>query len=255
MSRSILIRMAWDPAQYQKFKEQRAQPFFDLLKLVRVREGLSVVDLGCGTGELTARLADKLPGSDVLGIDSSTEMLQKAATHARPGLRFQQASIEEVRGEWDLVFSNAALHWVPDHQALFLRLLRMVRPGGQLLVQMPSNVGHRSHLILRELSWNELRWSYDWPVLSIDAYGELLWRAGGRDLVVLEKLYCHELPSSDEIAEWLRGTSMLPYFERLPPDGREPFFARYRERLREQWPEGPVFFGFRRILIGATKET
>ena len=245
--------MAWDPAQYERYKRERAQPFYDLLELVRVREGVRAVDLGCGTGELTRKLQDRLPGSDLLGVDSSTEMLARAQAQERAGLRFQQASIEQLRGEWDLVFSNAALHWVADHDLLFPRLLGLLRPGGQLVVQMPSNVGHPSHHLLRELGREVLGWSYDWPVLGISAYGEILWRAGGKDLTIYEKLYCYEMPSSDEIAEWMRGTSMVPYLERLPPDEHEPFFARYRERLRAQWPEGPVFFGFRRILIAAGK--
>src|SRR5688572_13318829 len=108
--------MPWDPAQYHKFQAERAAPFEDLVKLIRVREGLRVIDLGCGTGELTARLADILPGSDVLGVDSSPAMLEKAEPLERPGLRFALMAIEAVSGEWDVVFSHAALHWVDDHE-------------------------------------------------------------------------------------------------------------------------------------------
>ena len=96
----------WDPDRYHIFKAERSAPFEDLLALVEVRRGLRVVDLGCGTGELTARLADHLPESDVLGVDASPEMLEKAAAQYRPGLRFELARLEEISGEWDLVFSN-----------------------------------------------------------------------------------------------------------------------------------------------------
>src|SRR5207248_11237460 len=115
--------MPWNPDTYNKFQRERSAPFADLLALVHVRDNLRVIDLGCGTGELTRQLADYLPASDVLGIDNSPQMLSRAAEHARPGLRFEPASIEELGGEYDLIFSHAAIHWVPDHFALIPRLL------------------------------------------------------------------------------------------------------------------------------------
>lgn len=137
--------MPWNPAQYQKFQSARAAPFDDLLAWLNVRPGLKVVDLGCGTGELTSRLASLLPGSEVVGIDSSASMLAQASDHERPGLQFRQARLEELDGEYDLIFSHAALHWVPDQRALISRLWGRLRPGGQLLVQVPANFGHASH--------------------------------------------------------------------------------------------------------------
>jgi len=110
--------MPWDPKQYHKFQAERAAPFFDLLALVEVRPHLKVVDLGCGTGELTHQLAAALPDSDVTGIDSSPSMLQKAESFAGPQLRFEQGDQSLLNGEWDLIFSNAALHWSEDHAAL-----------------------------------------------------------------------------------------------------------------------------------------
>ena len=111
--------MTWNPAQYHKFQKERFAPFEDLIQLIHVRSSLKVIDLGCGTGDLTRRLADLLPDSDVLGLDSSDEMLEKAQAQARPGLRFQKGQIEEAEGQWDLVFSHAALQWVDDHRALW----------------------------------------------------------------------------------------------------------------------------------------
>ena len=104
--------MAWDPEQYRKFQAERFAPFEDCLALVERRPRLRVIDLGCGTGELTRRLHEALPGSEVEGIDSSAEMLERAAPLAGPGLRFEQRSIEALEGTWDLVFSHAALQWV-----------------------------------------------------------------------------------------------------------------------------------------------
>ena len=125
--------MPWDPAVYERFQAEREAPFDDLVSLIHPREGMRVIDLGCGTGELTSRLAERLPGSDVLGIDSSAEMLAKAAPRAREGLRFEQRRIEDVGGTYDLVFSHAALQWVDDHRALIPRVFSLVAPGGQVV--------------------------------------------------------------------------------------------------------------------------
>ena len=255
--------MPWDPERYEQFKKERFAPFDDLVRLVRVGEGLRAIDLGCGTGELTRRLADALPGSDVLGIDSSAEMLERAAEFARPGLRFEQGAIENVRGEWDLIFSNAALQWVPDHARIFPTLFGMVRPGGQLAVQVPSNFDHPTHRLIDELAAQEpfrsgldgwgLDWSRSRPVLSLEQYAELLYAAGASDIVVFEKAYPHVLPDADALADWMSGTALVPYMERLPDELRAPFMERYRARLREIFPQRPVFYGFRRILFSGTK--
>jgi trans-aconitate 2-methyltransferase len=250
--------MPWDPERYNQFQAERFAPFVDALGLVNVRPGLSVIDLGCGAGELTRRLADALPDSDVLGVDSSAEMLAKAAAHARPGLRFEQRTIEEASGVYDLVFSHAALQWVDDHPRLIARLMTMVRPGGQLVVQQPSNHGHATHLLIREIAGEEpfraalSGFSRSSPVLGIDAYARLLHEAGGRDLVVFEKVYPHVLQGADALADWTSGAALVPYFERLPPAMHAAFMSRYRERLRAAFPGESVFYGFRRTLFAAT---
>ncbi len=121
--------MSWNPELYHKFRSERFAPFEDLIGLVAVREGLSVIDLGCGTGELTSMLADRLTGSDVLGIDSSPEMLEHAKSKEKERLRFELRAIDDVSGEWDLVFSNAAIQWVEDHAMLIPSLFALVSPG------------------------------------------------------------------------------------------------------------------------------
>ena len=251
--------MPWDPEQYRKFKQERFLPFEDLFALVKVREGLDVVDLGCGTGELTALLARLLPKSRVLGIDSSPEMLATAREIERPGLEFAPGTIEAASGEWDLVFSHAAIHWVPDHRSLIPRLLSLVRPGGQLAVQTPANHRHPAHTAIVDTALEEpfrtalSGWFRESPVLEIDAYAELLHRSGGQEITVMEKVYPHLMPDAHAVAEWTSGTTILPYFERLPAELHEPFLERYREKLRGLWPEGPVFYTFRRIHFVATR--
>jgi trans-aconitate 2-methyltransferase len=250
--------MPWDPNQYHLFQKERAAPFTDLLDLIRVRPGMQVVDLGCGTGELTRRLAEHLPGSQVLGLDSSKEMLDQAATHARAGLRFQWGRIEALEGEWDLVFSHAALQWVEDHRALIPSLLDRLRPGGQLAAQMPSNHTHPAQTLILEVAGEPPfvealeGWMRRSPVLSIDAYAELLFASGAQELAVFEKVYPHVLEGADAVAEWGAGTVLVPYYERLPAELHAPFMARYKQRLREHWPEAPVFYGFRRTFLAAS---
>jgi len=250
--------MPWNPAVYHKFQQQRAAPFEDLSALVQRRDGQRAIDLGCGTGELTRRLADLLPNSDVTGIDSSAEMLAEAAAYARPGLRFEQQAIEDVGGAWDVIFSHAALQWLDDHERLIPALFGKLTPGGQLAVQMPSNHTHYAHVAARELAMSEPYasalggWTRSFPVLSIEDYARLLFEAGAEDLIVFEKIYPHVLQDADAIADWTSGTLLVPYMERLPEVLHAPFMADYRARLRTRWPHSPVFYGFRRTLFSAT---
>ncbi len=251
--------MPWNPDRYQLFKNERTAPFDDLLALVEPRPGMRVIDLGCGTGELTRRLADRLPESEVLGVDASPEMLEKTTAYTRPGLRFLCQHIEEVQGEWDLVFSNAAVQWVENHTALVPRLLEMVRPGGQLAVQMPSNHTHPTHTLIAEIAGQEPfrealdGWTRRSPVLSLESYAKMLYDHGGKDLVVFEKIYPHVLENADALADWTSGTALVPYFERLGTELSARFMERYRQALRQRFPEQPVFYGFKRILFSARR--
>lgn len=249
--------MPWNPDRYHHFQTERFLPFDDLLALITVHPGLEVIDLGSGTGELTARLAGALPDSVVLGIDNSPEMLARAESHSRPGLRFELRAIEDVFGQFDLLFSHAALQWVPDHPTLFPHLLSLIRPGGQVAVQMPSNHAHPTHLLITETAaeppfYEALDgWTRQSPVLSIEDYAQILFDAGMADIVVLEKVYPHVLPDADAILDWIRGTALVPYLERLPEDLTAPFLDRLRVRLHALYPQSPVFYGFRRILLSA----
>lgn len=251
--------MPWSPEQYHQFQNERFAPFEDLFSLVKVRPALRVIDLGCGTGELTRRLADRLPLSEVIGIDSSSEMLARARELERDGLRFERASIQDVEGGWDLVFSHAAIHWIDDHHQLIPRLMSLVLPGGQLAVQLPSNHTHPTHTLITEIASEEPfgralgGWQRVSPVLAINEYAEILHEGGGQEITVFEKVYPSLLKDSDSLAEWTKGSTLVPYFERMPEHLHEPFMARYRERLRSLFPSSPVFYTFRRTLFAATR--
>ncbi len=254
----IIQTMPWDPKQYHKFQAERSAPFFDLLALVEVRPHLQVVDLGCGTGELTQHLVERLPDSDVTGLDSSMQMLNHARPLEGPHLHFEQGDQAELGGEWDLIFSNAALQWSESHTDLIPRLFECLRPGGQLVVQVPSNHNHISHQIYRETASEQpfrsvlngfQRYA---PVLSIDEYARILFDCGAENIVVLEKVYPHVLEDSDAVVEWISGTALVPYFERLG-DHKEEFVSVLRAKMRLALPEMPVFYPFRRTLSSARR--
>jgi trans-aconitate 2-methyltransferase len=250
--------MPWDPDRYHQFQREREAPFDDLLALIERRPGLQVVDLGCGPGELTRRLADELPESDVVGIDNSEEMLERASHDTRPGLRFELGDIGTVSGRWDLVFSHAAIQWLDDHEALVPRLVSLVRPGGQLAVQVPSNQRHPALAYIRDVAREQPfaaalgGYNRDFPVLTVDRYANLLYESGGTNLTAFEKVYPHVLEDADALVDWSLGTALVPYLERLPSELHESFLNQYREKLRARWPGRPVFYGFRRILFAAT---
>ena len=193
------------------------------------------------------------------GIDSSPEMLARAKALEGDRLRFELGPIEKVEGEWDLVFSHAALHWVDDHQSLVPRLLSFLRPRGQLAVQIPSNYDHPSHRLIKEIAREEPfnralgGWTKQPATLTIAEYAELLYRHGGEEITVFEKIYPHLLESSDALADWTSSTALVPYFERLPEGLQKPFMQRYRARMHSLWPDGPVFYGFKRIIFAATR--
>ena len=250
--------MPWDPKQYHKFQAERSAPFFDLLALVEVRPDLKVVDLGCGTGELTQKLAEVLPNSHVTGIDSSPQMLEKAASLSRSGLRFEQGDQSQLTGEWDTIFSNAALQWSEYHSELIPHLYQTLEPGGQIAVQVPSNHNHISHQIYRETASEERfksilngfqRYA---PVLPIDDYARILFNCGAENIVVFEKVYSHVLENSDAVVEWISGTALVPYFERLGKH-QDEFVEAIRAKMLAAMPDNPVFYPFRRTFFSARK--
>lgn len=253
--------MGWNPEIYNKFKSERSQPFYDLLEMVKVRKDLSVIDLGCGTGELTRQLADHLPGSYTTGIDSSNEMLREAANYTNNNLVFSQASIEEFvqgKNKYDLIFSNAALQWVDDHTTLLPALIRLLNSNGQLAVQVPSNHHHFTHATLAAMAaeapyQQALKgWNREIAVLTPEDYARLFFEQGAKEITVYEKIYPHVLKNAEAVFEWTSATAMLRYTERLPEKLKEDFISEYKNRLLSKYEnEAPVFYPFKRILMSA----
>jgi trans-aconitate 2-methyltransferase len=251
----------WSPEQYARFAAERAQPFHDLLDLVRPVPGGRVVDLGCGSGELTAELHRRLRAGQTLGLDSSPAMLQRASALAGDGLRFELGDIAEFAGGgWDVVFSNAALQWLPDHEALFGRLVGALAGGGQLAVQMPANFDHPSHVVAGELAGEEPfrselgGWRGLAPIREPEWYALLLDRLGLTEQHVRLQVYLHHLTAREEVVEWVRGTLLTAHAKRLPAELFERFLDRYRERLLPQLDDGrPYRYPFKRVLLWARR--
>jgi trans-aconitate 2-methyltransferase len=243
---------AWSPDQYERFRSERQQPFFDLLALVRPAPGMRVVDLGCGTGELTRALHQQLGARETLGLDSSDAMIARSAAQAAPGLRFARGDIAAfvAARSVDVVFSNAALHWLPDHDALLARLTGALRPAGQLAVQVPANHDHPSHVVAAELAGDFGIPPRESPVLLPEAYAAVLDALGYVEQHVRLQVYVHHLDSREDVVEWVKGTLLTDYARRLSPEVFAEFLSRYRERLLPLLADArPYFYPFKRILL------
>jgi trans-aconitate 2-methyltransferase len=185
-------------------------------------------------------------------------MLERAAEQQRTGLRFEQADVREWVPDSppDLLFSNAALQWVDGHEQLWPRLAGLLAPGGQIAVQMPVNDDHPSHTVARELAaeqpYAEVMAGYErsFPVLAPERYAELLWALGFKRRLVRVHVYEHPLPSTDAVVEWVKGSLLTPYRERLAPPLYEQLLAEYARRLRaHEGDRRPYLYPFKRLLV------
>jgi trans-aconitate 2-methyltransferase len=250
----------WDPTQYQRFSAQRGRPFFDLVSQVGARAPDTVVDLGCGTGELTLTLAERWPQAAVRGLDASREMIDAAP--AGTPVTFAVGTAETFDAtRVDVLVSNAALQWVPDHRRLLSRWARQLNEDGWLAFQVPSNFGAPSHRLMRELAgsprWRERLNGVLRGAETVDSPADYL------DLLVNEGLeveawqteYQHVLQGEDPVLDWVRGTGLRPVLEVLREDEAAEFSAEYATLLRGAYPARPygTVFGFLRTFVVAHK--
>ena len=254
----------WDADQYERFRGERSRPFFDLLARIPDQSYRSIVDLGCGTGDLTAALAEHWPEARVRGVDLSEDMLVPARERAEAGrLEFQKGDLATWRPEApvDLIVSNAAIQWVQNHDAVLRHLASYLGPQGVLAVQMPANFDSPSHLLLKKLStakrWaGKLKKSLRHDVVQpLETYVALGWTLGLR-VDAWETVYQHVLPGKDAILEWMKGTALRPILKALEGVELEEFLAALGKKLRAAYPETPAGtrFPFRRIFFVARKE-
>ncbi len=251
----------WQPEQYARFRAEREQPFHDLLALVQPVPGGQVVDLGCGTGVLTRVLHEHTGAAETVGVDRSEAMLAQSAQHAGEGVRFEQGDIGAFAGnDLDVVFSNAALQWVDGHEALFPQMAATLGEGGQLAVQMPMNHDHPSHTVAHEVAREprhaEALGGYvrGYPLREVEWYAELLARMGFAEQHVRLQVYLHRLAGPEEVVEWVKGSLLTDYRNRLSPEEYEAYLADFRERLLAELPDDrPFLYPFKRLLLWGRK--
>ncbi len=252
---------SWDPALYLKFTDHRLRPALDLMARVPLPQATTIYDLGCGPGNVTTLLAERWPGARVTGVDASPEMLAKA--RALPGITWQQADLARWRAETpaDLVYSNAAFHWLDDHATLFPHLLAQVRPGGFLAVQMPRQQVNPTHRVLYEVA-REPAWAAaavpglrENPVATPEQYFAWLNRDAAA-LDIWEVEYLQVLEGDNAVLNWVLGSIARPVVDRLPPDQQQTFLERYGDRLAAAYPrrpDGRTLLPFRRLFIVAQR--
>ena len=249
----------WDPARYLTFADERGRPFTDLLARVCATAPETVVDLGCGPGNLTRLLADRWPRARVAGLDSSPEMV--AAAESIAGIEWGVADVREwTAGEpVDVIVSNATLQWVPDHLSLLPRLVEQLGPGGWLAFQVPGNFGEPSHTIRTEIAG---RAPYDALTRDVAVpsshspvdYFEVLVALGLR-VNAWETTYLHVLTGEDPVFTWVAGTGARPTLQALPLELRAEFELEFKVALALAYParDGRVLLPFRRIFVVARK--
>lgn len=254
------MAMRWDPKQYAKYSGERARAFFDLVARIEPEHARRVIDVGCGSGELTALLAERWPDATVLGIDSSPEMIARARQWADGRVSFVEADAAEWQAprDLDVLVTNAALQWVPDHLGLLRQWAARLKVGGWLGMQVPGNADQPSHALMRELAESP-RWApqltgvlHHDVVHSPSTYAAALLDAG---LVVdvWETTYLHVLSGPDPVLEWVRGTSLRPVLAVLDDTERAEFEGELAHRLRAAYPvttHGTVL-PFRRVFAVA----
>lgn len=252
----------WDPATYLAFAAFRARPVEDLLHRIVLDVPGPVYDLGCGAGNVTAMLAAKWPNRGVTGLDSSPSMLAEARKRF-PGMQWDLGDIAAwtAPAPAALVFSNAALHWVPDHAAVFPRLMKALSPGGVLAAQMPNTADapYRACLddVLKADPWRTRLAAvatHPDPLRAGDYYDLLKPHAGAID--IWETHYAHPLENLDAVVAWVSGAALVPYLSALTGDEKQRFLKDYRDAASATYrpqADGRVLFTMRRLFVTAKR--
>jgi trans-aconitate 2-methyltransferase len=255
--------MKWDPAVYLSFGDLRLRPGLELIQAVPLDKPNEICDLGCGPGNLTPFLADRWPKANIIGVDNSPEMLAKAHKAASE-YEFVEADIANWQPEQpvDLIYSNAALQWLGDHETLFPQLFAQLTSGGVLAVQMPRNHSSPSHTMILETVENG-PWSDNLrPLLRHNQvaapadYYDLMAPLSDH-LTIWDVDYLQIMEGENPVADWTRGTALRPFLSALGDDDeRAAFESDYRDRIKAAYPkakDGKTLFPFRRIFILAKK--
>lgn len=258
------LKEDWSASTYLRFEDERTRPAVDLLARVPLADAKRVFDLGCGPGNSTELLTKRFPDAEITGVDSSPDMLA-AARKRLPDVSFVEADIASWTPERapDVIFSNATLQWLGDHETLFPRLLKLLAPGGALAIQMPDNLSEPSHAAMREVArdgaWAERlagAAASRTVILSGEAYFDLL-APHATSVDVWRTTYIHPLDGAEAIAGWLKATGLRPFLDPLDETERARFLALYTDRIRAFYPEratGKALLRFPRLFLVATRK-
>jgi trans-aconitate 2-methyltransferase len=253
----------WSARQYLKFEDERTRPPRDLLAQVPLQNPQLIVDLGCGPGNSTELLVARFPQAQVIGLDSSPDMLRKARERL-PDCIFVQGDIATWKPDSNtgLIFSNAVLQWLPDHQPVMRRLLEALPKGGVLAVQMPDNTREPGLVFQREVGesgpWRdhpEIKAAARKDLSPPEAYYDLLKPVCSR-IEIWHSVYNHVMPSPQAITEWFKGSSLQPFLSPLDAAAREQFLAAYTEKIVGAYKprfDGKVLLRFPRLFIIAVR--
>lgn len=255
----------WNPSLYRRFEDERTRPAAELLARVAIEAPRLVFDLGCGPGNSTQLLVERYAQAEVVGIDNSPAMLA-AARQRLPGTRFESGDVRNWQPQPtpDLVYANASLQWIPDHERLLPRLFASLSSGGVLAVQMPDNLEEASHRLMRETAAEPRFASFvddatapRARILSAQHYYDLLAPAAA-DIDIWRTTYHHRMASAADIVQWLRSTGLRPFVEALPQALHAQFLQAYEGRIAEAYPEctdGSRLLAFPRLFIVARRKS
>ncbi len=260
----------WNPELYNRFRRYREEPFLAILERLNLRGDESIVDLGCGSGENTVELARRAPRGRAVGIDSSAAMIDAAnkvleavEPEVRGRLSFILEDIAEFNAanEYAVIFSNAALQWVPGHREIFKRIYDALLPGGRVVVQMPKNERETAQVTILQLAseppWNEMLAKVTVPSRAVpgpERYHKLLPEIGFAEVDCYEHVFKHPMDSPRDVVDWSRATTLRPFLNALSEDRHTAFIDAVTERLaRAYGTEGPLIFPFRRLFIWGTR--
>lgn len=248
----------WNAEQYLKFEKQRTLPSYDLAASLGDIKPQTALDIGCGPGNSTAVLREFFTDAHITGIDNSPVMIEKARK-AHPEMNFELRGARDLEGKYELIFSNACLHWVPDHHSLIPFIMDHLADGGTLAVQVPMNGAEPLYKSAQELI-DSGRWDFSSvtetnEILTPEEYYEVL-SACSRDFDIWEKVYYHIMPSHQALVDWVKSTKLRPYLAVLNKAEEECFLAELLACAQKQYQrqkDGNIIFRFRRLFFTAKK--
>lgn len=257
----------WSPDQYLLFERERTQPSVDLVMHIPLDEPKKIVDIGCGPGNSTAVLKARYPDAEILGVDSSEEMIARAnANFPDSGINFSVCDagggLSELGNDFDLVFSNACIQWIPDHEKLIPSMLSLLKEGGALAVQTPVNADEAAYRIISD-TLESARWKTHFDAvrdsndnnLTVPAYYDLL-SAHAAGVSLWQTRYFHIMPSHRSILDWAESTRLRPYLDALDDSKKSELRAELLEAIKDAYSpqkDGSILFGFLRLFFIAVK--